>query len=129
MSDHFLKKWMYSMIVQLLNQNASQPVDDDFPEIAFTASSVAHFFISPMAFTFGSAAAIAMNYYMDPELRLGARSRVVTIPNTIFSLVGTITALVSLTPAGASGGIAFQAIWLGPYAAGSTAYRLYKSIK
>lgn len=114
------------MVIELITQNAFQAVDDD-SVIAFTASSVACFFLSPLTFTLGSAAAFAMNYYWYPEMRLGERSKIITIPNTIFSLVGTITALVSLTPAGNAGGIAFKAVWLSPYAMGTTAYRLYKS--
>lgn len=116
--------------VEQSNRATGEPfIEKYLPEIVLTVSSVALLFFSPLALTFGGAATFAAHYYMRPEMKMEAKDKVVTIPNTIFAIVGAVAALVSLTPAGRAGGIIFKAsVLFGPYAIGTTAYRYYKSV-
>ena len=98
-------------------------------QIAFTMSSVALLFLSPFTFTFGSTATFAMHHYVHPEMKMRAKDKVIAIENVIFAIVGAVATFVNLTPAGNAGGIVFKAtVLFGPYAVGTTAYRLYKSM-
>jgi len=104
--------------------------DAHFAKIAFAVSTVALLILAPLNLFLGAAVGAGLHYYFEPQLRLKPDDKIVTLPNTIFAIVGAMAALVGLTPAGAMGGFLFQAIpFLTSLAVGSTGYRAAASYR
>lgn len=103
-------------------------IDKHFADIAFTISAIVLAILSPLHVFLGAALGFAIHYFTEPDLRLKKNEKVISLPNTLFAIIGAMAALIRFTPAGATGGFVFKAI---PFAAslamGSTAYRATKS--
>jgi hypothetical protein len=121
------------------NVNPAQPVlavattevpflDQHFAKIAFAISTLVLLLFSPLYFFLGSAAGFALHQSIEPNLRVRGENEIITIPHSVFSIVGAVAALIRLLPAGAEGGLIFRAVPLvASFAIGSTVYRALKT--
>ncbi len=103
-------------------------LDKHLVKIAFAVSTFALMIFSPLSLFFGAASGFALHYSIAPELTVSGEKEIITLPNTVFSIVGAVGAFVKVSPAGAAGGFVFQVIpLLSSFAIGSTIYRAFKS--
>ena len=102
-------------------------VDQHFAKIAFAISTFALAFFVPLQLFLGAASGLALRIYYEKNFVFNPEDRVVTIPNTVLTIVGATAALVQLTPAGGTGGLLFQSLPIVcSMAVGDTAYRTVK---
>jgi hypothetical protein len=95
-----------------------------FAKIAFAISTLALLILSPLVLFLATAIGYAISYFLEPKLKLKPEDKIVTVPNTLFAIVGAAAALLQLTPVGSTGGYIFHAIpFVSSLAIGNTAYR------
>ncbi len=103
-------------------------IDKHFTKIAFAVASFVLMIFSPLFLFLGAASGLALQHSIEPELTVRDQEEIITLSNTVFSIVGAFAALIRMLPAGAAGGIVFQSIPLiASFAVGSTIYRGFKS--
>jgi hypothetical protein len=103
-------------------------LDKHLFKIAFAVSTFALMIFSPLSLFLGAASGFALHYSIAPELTLSGENEIITLSNTVFSIVGAVGAFVKISPAGTAGGFLFQMIpLLSSFAIGSTVYRAFKS--
>lgn len=106
-------------------RQAQSFVDRNFAEIAFLISSIALLVFAPLKLMIGAFIGYMIHSYREPGLKT---SQVVTLENTLYTIVGGMAAVIRLTPAGATAGFVFNAIPLVASAAvGSTLYRFERA--
>jgi hypothetical protein len=77
----------------------------------------------------GSAASLAAHRYFQPELRLKSTDPVITVTQAVFAIVGASAALISISSAGALGGMIFRSVpCLSYFSIGSVIHRAIKAI-
>jgi hypothetical protein len=103
-------------------------IDKHFAKIAFAISTLVLLIFSPLYLFLGSVAGFALHNSLEPDLRVQDENQIVTLSNSVFSIVGAVAALIRLLPAGAEAGLIFRAVPLvASFAIGSTAYRAFKT--
>lgn len=101
--------------------------DKHFAKIAFAISALALLTIAPIELFLGALAGLWLHSYTKENV--DPNGKIITLPNTLFTLVGATAALLRLTPGGAAGGYIFLAIpFLGSLAVGATAYRAFNKV-
>jgi hypothetical protein len=101
-------------------------LDRNFIKIAFAISTLAMAVLVPMQFFLGAAIGFILHSTSAP-LRYSHGEKL-TVSETLFTIVGATAALLRLTPAGAAGGLIFQAVpFIGAMPVGFTAYRTFQN--
>lgn len=96
-------------------------VETHFLKIAFAVSTLALLILSPLQFMLGVPLSLALHYWIAPST---GNEPILTLPNTLFTMIGAVGAFIKCTPAGLVGGTLFQMIpLLSTWAVGNTIYR------
>ena len=103
--------------------------DEHFIQIAFAASTLALFILSPLSLILGMGAGIALHRYVEPDLKFQDGEKIISVSNALFIIVGATAAFVGLLPLSPFGGPIIRLLPLiAAGAIGSTAYRAFRSI-
>ncbi len=101
-------------------------MEKHFVLILFSISCIAFIAANPLALIIGGSLGGLIHWQYDPDLSIKEETKILTITNTVFAVVGAMCALVRLTPAGQAGGLISSSIpWLASLAIGSTGYRCF----
>jgi hypothetical protein len=102
-------------------KQAQSYVEKHFVEIAFLVSTFVMLIFAPAKLFAGALIGYFLHAHIEPQLKTNQK---ITLMNSIFTIIGAMATLVSLTPAGSGSGFIFHALpFVSSLAVGSTLYR------